>query len=310
MLTVAFASHNGARTLPRMLEALTEVIPPAGGWKLLAVDNASTDATARILERYRSRLPLERLHHDEPGKNAALNAALPALEGELAVFTDDDVLPAPDWLTALEDGARRYPGHDLFGGRITLEWPAPPPEWLTRHVNLAIAYARTDPAWPEGDIRADLIWGPNMMIRRRVFAAGHRFSEAIGPRAGGSYIMGSETELTTRLAEAGYRACHLPAARVAHIVRPEQMERRWILERASRFGRSLALADATDPQARQAPRLLGAPRWLYRALLRRRLEAVAKGGPLRTGASIAPLWQAHVLKGQIAEGRRLQRRGP
>ena len=75
-----------------------------------------------------------------------------------------------------------------------------------------------------------------MAVRAEVFRAGHRFDERFGPRTG-SYPMGGETELMTRLDGAGLRAWHVRNAVVEHVIRPYQLTAEWLLSRAVRFGR-------------------------------------------------------------------------
>jgi glycosyltransferase involved in cell wall biosynthesis len=58
LLTVLMASHNGAATLPAVLDAYCRLIAPPGGWSLLLIDNASDDATAALAQAYAARLPL------------------------------------------------------------------------------------------------------------------------------------------------------------------------------------------------------------------------------------------------------------
>lgn len=304
MLTVIFSSYNGEATLPPMLDAMATLSVPPGGWKLVAVDNGSTDGTRAILESYRSRLPLEILEQKKPGKNAALNAGVDNREGDLTVLTDDDVIPEPDWLCALYDGAQRYPDFSVFGGSISPVWPSPPPEWILRHVDLAVAYAKTGSDWPEGAITPKKIWGPNMMVRSSIFDLGYRFKEDVGPNAGMSqYVMGGETEFTKRLAFAGYRCCHIPCAHVGHLVRPEQLQRRWLLQRAEKFGRSFA-ATADGGCTGSVPQLFGAPRWMLRALITLYVQALKKGATFRTNASFEALWRFKVLKGHWSQIRK------
>src|SRR5690606_12581375 len=76
MLTVLLSSHNGGDDLKRMLDGLMGCRAPRGGWRLVAVDNASTDGTGEILRSYADRLPLTILYEPQPGKNRALNRAL------------------------------------------------------------------------------------------------------------------------------------------------------------------------------------------------------------------------------------------
>ena len=117
-LTVILAIFNGAETIAGTLGALTRLEPPEGGWKLVIVDNGSTDGTKAIVESFADALPLRLLDHPVPNKNAALNAALEHAEGDLVIFTDDDIIPEPDWLSGFQRLASEQPSFAVFGGRI------------------------------------------------------------------------------------------------------------------------------------------------------------------------------------------------
>lgn len=236
MLTVLIATHNGARTLPEVLEAYCRLRPPDGGWKLVIIDNASTDDTGSVVRAYSGRLPLCFLRVDAPGQNLARNRGLAAVEGDLVVFSDDDAVARPGWLARMRSAADAHREFGLFGGEVVPRWEIPPEPWFLEAVPLAPCFAVTDPAWEEGPIKSDFVFSPNMAIRSELFRAGYRFDESIGPRPG-SYAMGSETELTRRLSAAGVRAWHVRGATVEHIVRAHQMCPKWILERAVRYGR-------------------------------------------------------------------------
>jgi hypothetical protein len=238
MLTVIFATRDRAQYLPRVLSAFAALQPPPGGWALTIVDNGSRDGTASVVHGFADRLPVTLLQCPDPGKNRALNCALPLVRGDLVVFTDDDVLPAPDWLLALRRAADAHPEATLFGGTVSLEWPAPPPRWLSeRTVEFSVVYCKNER--PSGPCRVSRIFGANMAIRSAVFAAGARFAEHVGPDATNPvYTMGSETELLRRLHGQGHATWFAAEARVTHIIRPEQLEEPWILDRAYRFGLS------------------------------------------------------------------------
>ena len=49
MLTVLIATYNGGRTLPSVLNAYCKLAPPDEEWKLVIVDNGSTDNTEEKL---------------------------------------------------------------------------------------------------------------------------------------------------------------------------------------------------------------------------------------------------------------------
>ncbi len=235
-ITVLFATRNRGAALPPVLECLTRLTPPEGGWKLLIVDNGSTDSTSALLDGYLDRLPLTVLREPRAGKNRALNAALPHLAGDLIVLTDDDVLPRADWLVRLRQAGHEHPEASLFGGTVLPHWSRPRPAWLTEDaVPFSVLYAQQKRA--AGACGCAAIFGPNMAVRRGVFEAGHRFSESVGPdESRRLYAMGGETEFLRRVEAAGHTGWFVPEAVVGHIVRPEQLDEDWILQRAYRYG--------------------------------------------------------------------------
>jgi len=239
MLTVLMATYNGAQTLPDVLDAFCQLEEPAGGWKMLVVDNASTDETQNIVQSYTQRLPITVFYEPVRGKNIALNSSLDNIVGDLVVFTDDDVLPRPDWLVRMRAAADTYPSISIFGGVVLPKWRMPPEIWLHNlgWPYMAILFSLTHLTLAEGPVESDYIFGPNMAVRSDIFKAGHRFGEAIGPDGSASYPMGSETEFIARMARQGYKLWHCPQSVVYHIIRPYQMDREWVLKRATRFGR-------------------------------------------------------------------------
>ncbi len=299
-ITVLVATHNGAGTLPRVLEACTRLLPPPCSWNLLVADNASTDATPEVLAAFKDRLPLQALHVPRRGKNVALNTALPQVSAELVVLSDDDIVPAPNWLQVHADAAARHPAHDLFGGAITPIWPDDTcPDWIPRLVNLGATFGITPPGWADEECPASRVWGGNMAVRGPVFAAGHRFNEQVGPAAG-QYAMGSELEFTTRLSGLGHRSWFVPAATVGHLIRPHQLQPDWIIGRAYRLGRHMFHQEQgqIDPTV---ARFRGAPRWLWRKYLRQQLRAAwgRVRGDFDTRFSAD--WELSFLRGYFAE---------
>lgn len=299
MITIIFASYNGEATLSQMLDAFCSLKIPQGGWKIIAVDNRSTDRTVEILKDYQQRLPLLLLFQQKPGKNSALNMALTHIEGDLVVFTDDDIIPDPDWLIKLTQAADQRPGYNIFGGAIVPNWPKQPPNWILDYVPLGPAYVVTPPTRQEGPLRPSAIWGPNMMIRSHIFTEGIQFDETIGPGLGPDYPMGSETELTERLVNQGCQCWFVPDAVVAHVIRADQMRFWWVMRRAIRSGKG-AVAKQLKIQPYKTEKIIfGAPRWLFRELANNAWAIVRAGALLGSSKSIYPLWNFFYTLGQI-----------
>lgn len=302
MLTVLMATHNGAATLPRVLAAYRQLHSPADGWELVIVNNASTDNTAQILGENIEGLPARIVCTDKQGKNHALNLGIPAaLQSELVIFTDDDILPHPDWLVIYQTAAQSMPQFDLFGGAIEAIWPKPCPAWVPRLVNLGAAFGITPNNAIAGPISATRVWGGNMAVRGSVFAAGHRFNEVIGPAAG-QYIMGSELEFTCRVEAAGHRAWFLTDSRVGHIIRDRQLTTEWIMGRGFRLGRHMYYQER-DKHLPGTSMWRGAPRWMYRKLMGHQIESLLGRARGDFDQRFQADWELSILRGYLKEAR-------
>lgn len=303
MLTVVMASYNGGETLPRVLEGFTELHSPIGGWKLLVVDNGSTDQTRDIIESFKARLPLTYLFDPVRGKSHALNAALASVSGDLAIFTDDDVLPHADWLVQMRNAADTLAEFSIFGGAIVPHWDQPAEPWILKWQYIV---SITDPAWEEGPIAATRVYGPNMGIRSSIVDAGFRFDTFSGP-AGGRYQMGEDTDFMQRLSQAGFRAWYCKRAVVAHIIRKRQMTKEWILRRAYPFGRAEYRREFRDEP--NSPALLaGTPRHIVRDVLSQAVRFARINLSRNRDLSFDERWRLHYLVGRMMEGRKIHHR--
>jgi len=302
MLTVLIATYNGVETLPEVLNAFCALEPPEGAWKLVIVDNGSTDHTKEIITTFCHRLPLTYLSEPKKGKNAALNTGLSHLSGDLIAFTDDDVLPRPDWLRQLRSAADSRSSFSIFGGPILPKWRCPPDDWILTWAPMGPTFAVLN-SLQDGPISPRSVFGPNMTVRAHIFEKGYQFDETIGPNRS-NYAMGSEAELLRRLAQAGLKAWHCRNAVVEHIIRPFQMTKEWVLARAMRYGRGqyrLAAKDSPTPPAS----MLGIPLSL---LLHLSAQAFRLGCAKLSGDAeklFKRRWQLNFLIGKAIEARTL-----
>lgn len=304
MLTVLLATRNRGRVFESVLESFCRLQSPSGGWKLLVVDNGSTDATPQVVASFAKRLPLQTITEPKQGKNFALNAGLSLIDGDLTVLTDDDVFPHEDWLIHLRRSADDHEEFSVFGGSIIPHWETPPPAWV-RWTDKGAVFAITDPSWPDGPVAANCVWGPNMAIRSNIFRSGVRFDTAIGPR-GANYLQGGDTEMTRRLESLGHKAWHASGAVVEHIIRKEQLDKAWVLRRAIRHGRGEFRLGQTD-EMNSRKLLFGSPRYLYRKIFRESREMAVSWLMGKEESLFRSHWRFNYIRGQIQEARALFR---
>jgi hypothetical protein len=149
-----------------------------------------------------------------------------------------------------------------------------------------------------------------MLVRKRVFDAGYRFNEDVGPSSG-QYIMGSETEFNIRVAAEGYKTRFCPDARVQHIIRDFQMTEEWVIRRAFRFGRNSCLQEYTAQGQTAAETfvfgLFNFPRWMLRRLMQDRIAGYLYKVTKNQEKSVSHLWNAAFYEGYITQAQVLRK---
>jgi glycosyltransferase involved in cell wall biosynthesis len=306
MLTVLFATRNRAPLLQDVLESFCHLQEPPFGWKLVLVDNGSTDRTSQVIQSFVGRLPLHCLAEPKLGKNFALNTGLALVEGDLTVFTDDDVFPRADWLVQLRKAADTHTEYTMFGGMIVPRWEVPPPRWV-QWVEPGPVFTLTDPAQKEGPLSPFLVFGPNMAIRTNVFQTGIRFNPSVGP-SGPNYAMGGETELTAKLGRLGHKALYVPDAIVEHFIRKGQLETRWVLKRAFRYGRGfLQLFRSWEVYDDGVGKRMDIPKPLIHEIIDAAVALFRAAFRFNKEALFRSCYQINFLRGQAVEARSLMR---
>lgn len=262
--SVIVCTYQRAESLRETLEALqAQEIALGRAVEFIVVDNNSSDHTQQIIKESQREQPLLRYEHEsEQGLSHARNHGISAARGEIILFTDDDVLPAPDWLEQTVAGLERY-GADACGGYIAPIWEAPPPAWLTERFYGFLA-VRTD---REDDYPIDspslAPFGANMAFRKAVFDKVGLFDTERG-RKGKVLASGEDGEMFERILAAGMKAVFLGKSRVRHKVEAFRMTKAYIRRWRRQTSRNLALSKGL-PGSR---RIFNIPLYLFPQFLR------------------------------------------
>jgi glycosyltransferase involved in cell wall biosynthesis len=246
LASVIVCTYNRAASLADTLAALKRLSPPAGGeWEVLIVDNNSKDDTRQVVEDAAANWPrLRYVFQPQQGLSHARNLGIAESRGEIILFTDDDVLPEPDWLTVTLAGLDQY-GADACGGYIAPIWEAPPPAWLTERFYgfLAVRTDREDD-YPILDAR-QAPFGANMAFRRAALERIGGFDPTRG-RVGANLASGEDGELFERLLKSGGKAIFLGRSRVHHKVEAYRCTkaylRRWRYQASRNLAQTLPVA--------------------------------------------------------------------
>lgn len=236
-VSIILASYNGAGTLPRALAALAEVAAPPGGMEIILVDNNSSDNTHDLMQAFARDHGAVVLQEAKQGKAHALNAGLGVAAGQLVVFTDDDTIADPDWILAYVQAAKATSDISVYAGQIRPEWTSIPPDWLRVLAGEGRSCACTPEALGAGPVPASQAKGPNIMVRGDL-ARSLRFGVDTQNYGEGQRARGNEdTDFILRAAAiSGGTIQYVPAAKVRHIIRPNEMTLRGVFDRYVRIG--------------------------------------------------------------------------
>jgi len=262
--SIIVCTYNRAKSLRDTLRALKAQQPVAGReWEVIVVDNNSKDDTQQAIAEFQHEWPLLRYEFErEQGLSHARNHGIAVARGDILLFTDDDVIPEPDWLETTLSGLEKY-NADACGGYIAPIWETPPPDWLTDrfHGFLAVRTERRDDYAITSPSEAP--FGANIAFRREVFQKVGGFDTRRG-RKGNVLASGEDGELFERILSAGLKTVFLGQSRVHHKVESFRLTKRYL--RRWRFQTSRNIAQSMEMTGER--RLFNIPLYVFPQFLR------------------------------------------
>jgi glycosyltransferase involved in cell wall biosynthesis len=296
-VTVAICTWNRAPLLDQTLTQLRQLRIPAGvEWELLVVNNNCTDETDAVIQRHEPHLPIRRLFEEKPGLSHARNCAVEAAQGELILWTDDDVLVDPGWLCAYVDAANQWPDATFFGGAVEPWFASEPPQWIAANLDLiGGAFALTDHGPETRPLDPGVTpYGANMGMRLADLGRSP-FDPRLG-RKGANMLSEEETSLFRRWSGAGRIGLWVGGARVRHYIPSDRLEKPYL----ARFFQGLGRTSAIIHEIEGRRRILGVPIWLYRKFLMVQAKCLILD-PFKSRSWVSAFKRACVVRGTILE---------
>lgn len=241
-VTVAICTWNRAKVLDQTLQEMRRLrIPDDLDWEVLVVNNNSTDDTEDVLAQHKQYLPLRSVLEAKQGKTNALNTAIDCIRSDLILWTDDDVLVHPDWLSVYVETAKKTPEVDFWGGAIEPCFEVPPPDWVLRAWNeVATAFVSIDPSNYCEEIgngeSSPFPMGANWAIRTSAQKQ-YRYDPHLGPN-GGKLLYGDETAVMKRMLNNGLKGRWCSQAKVRHFNQKERSTEAYLRRYFYGVGRS------------------------------------------------------------------------
>ena len=236
-LDVAICTHNRSAALAEVLARLsTQLDPGAMSWSVLVVDNASTDKTAKIVEKYTEFVPLRYVYEAKLGLTHARRRAVAETQGAWIAFVDDDNLLEPGWIAAVSATILAWPKAGGVGGRVILQWDIPPVEAVK---DFGFCFAEQDLGDSPREVES--LVGAGMVLKREALVtSGWTAAPMLDDRIGSSLVSGGDTEMALRVRSAGYQLRYTPDAVMHHRMPASRASVKYLLQ----INRSLGVTSA------------------------------------------------------------------
>lgn len=230
-LTVIICTYNRAFILGEGLHSLAEQTVAPEYFRVLVIDNNSTDNTPDIVAGFRANLANMRyIFEPKQGLSQARNRGLREAPTEWVAFLDDDAKASPGWvrsiLKTIEAG-----DFDCFGGPYAA-WRrfGPPPAWIEEDFGTYLGPGQY------GALGKFHIPGGNCAFKKSLAEAAGGFPDQLG-MAGEKCAYGEETYLFHKMRENGAALGFVPDMLIEHCVLPHKYTLRWRLLSAYAGGR-------------------------------------------------------------------------
>lgn len=232
-LDILICCHNDAALLPGVFEGLLGQTVPPEAFRILLVDNASTDDPQSVAARYAGRLNINYILDPELGLNRARNTGHRHAETAFVAHLDADTIPDPAWVESILSVIEHI-DCDLCGGPYRPYYLGAKPEWM---LDRFLSHGFGDvPKFLTGRQHPH---GMNMVWKRDTVAHAGGFAVEMG-LTGRGLVRGDETELVSRCKRLfpEFAVYYHPGISVRTLARPEVLDFRYWVRRYFVHGRT------------------------------------------------------------------------
>lgn len=291
-VTIVIPAYNATKTIHDGLDAFARQSFPADEVELIIVDDESTDGTPEYIERYvkdwgsaHPRVRVLRQKHRGPA--AARNLGAEAAQGEFLLFTDADCVPHVDWIKEMV-----APFHSSNIAAVKGAYKTKQRSLVARFAQAEFEARYRKLATEEF---VDVVFSYSAGFRREVFRSIGGFDTSF-PVADNE-----DTDLSYRVATAGYKIKFNPAAIIYHqhpatlkqYLRKKHSRAYWRVMVYKRFP-GKAIRDSYTPQTLKlqiGSIVLGVGALVLIPLVPHAAYAAAFAGGLFTATALPFLWQ-------------------
>jgi len=232
-ISVVICTFNRAELLASALQTVCEQTINKSDYEVLVVDNNSQDSTPNLIKTFCRNYPNIRYYLEtRQGLSYARNRGWQEAKGRYVAYVDDDCKMPIQWLAvAMKIIDQIAPA--VFGGPAYAFYNSPKPHWWKEYYG---TYEQSQVPRPLR--RLEYLKGNNIFFRRQVLESMNGFDTRLG-MSDKKLGYHEETELQMRIRKtmSDTLIYYDPNLHVSHLVRPETMTLRWILNSCFASGR-------------------------------------------------------------------------
>lgn len=242
-LDLVICTYNNAPLLDKTLLAIAgQKVRPEAEWKVLVVDNNSTDNTQDIVKQHQAAGKIPHLTVVTETKQGLTQARLCGVQNtsaEWIAFVDDDCFLADDWVKQAIAFAAMHPGCGAFGGQVILDWEVRPAKYVLKY-----AYSFAQQKGKQLQKKSCLV-GAGMVLNRTALArTGWTDKPLLQDRVGTQLISGGDAEIALRIYGAGYDLWYTPTCRLQHFIPARRTTQKYLIDINYGLGSSQVLGDS------------------------------------------------------------------
>jgi glycosyltransferase involved in cell wall biosynthesis len=265
-LDLLIPTYNRMDMLLGCLRSVMDARVPEGmEVTVMVIDNNSNDGTCEAVKSFSHpfALRLEYVFVKRQGKAAALNESVAASNAEFIGMVDDDELIDRGWFECTAREFSNDPELEYIGGPYYPHWLSEKPAWLPQKYPGVIGIVnREQESYFSRDF-AGMLMGGNVVIRRSTLAKVMPYPEKYSKIGNKASRAGEDEVVYHRLLDLGAKGKVVPDLIIYHLIPPERLTksyyRNWV------WGRAMALGAQLREQPSTLPKLLGIPRYKFRA---------------------------------------------
>ena len=137
-ISLVICTYNRSGYLPGSLESINLQTIDKDLFEVVVIDNASTDDTAHIVQKYIDQNPqvnIRYVYEQNKGLSFARNRGIAEAKSTLIAYVDDDVILTPDYLKELIVFFDQHPQAAGAGGKVIPKYESgSEPVWMSKYL--------------------------------------------------------------------------------------------------------------------------------------------------------------------------------